>query len=324
MKDFKSSNSMSMESAANRRTPSGRAAFIPGAALLILMLSFGIAGCSKSKPNGGFGQNSASQNASVQNTAIPTPTSMAVTVDQPELTKKKSVRGPVRKIARTLSYSDETSGLSFAYPRKSTLREGEKIEQDSASARQLPMNFVQPGGERLVMLELPTAVDGKSTSSLFFVSVNKRLNAEQCGQFTSNPVLDRDPADQAKQEPVVTTGSKVFLGGVEYLEIEKDSEQNMAKYYHRFVPGSSSPDSESAENSCYEFSLRVQNAGQERETELKDVFASLNKVLASVKIKPEEKNEIVDTGKAEKTTNPVASETVQTAKTDVKSEVSPH
>src|SRR4051812_35669788 len=89
MKDFKSSNSMSMESAANRRTPSGRAAFIPGAALLILMLSFGIAGGSKSKPNGGFGQNSASQNASVQNTAIPTPTSMAVTVDQPELTKKR-------------------------------------------------------------------------------------------------------------------------------------------------------------------------------------------------------------------------------------------
>ena len=324
MKDLRSSNSTSMESAATRRTPSGKAAFIPGAALLILMLSFGIAGCSKSKPSGGLGQNSATQNASVQNTAIPTPASMAVTTEQPELRKKKSVRGPVRKIARTLSYSDKTSGLSFAYPRKSTLREGEKIEQDSANARQLPINFVQPGGERLVMLELPTAADEKSASSLFFVSVNKRLNAEQCGQFTSNPVQDRDSADQAKNEQVATIGSKVSLGGVEYFEMEKDSEQNMAKYYHRFVPGSSSPDSESAENSCYEFSLQVQNGGQERATGLKDVFATLNKVLASVKIKPEEKNEIVDTGKAEKTINPVASETVQTAKTDVKSEVSPH
>jgi hypothetical protein len=323
MKDLKSSNSMSTESAASRRTPSGKAAFIPGAALLILILSFGITGCSKSKSNGGLGQDSATQNASVQNTAIPTPTSTAVTTDQPEVTKKKSVRGPVRKIARTLSYSDKTSGLSFAYPRKSTLREGEKIEQDSANAKQLPMNFAQPGGQRLVMLELPTA-DGKSASSRFFVSVNKRLNAEQCGQFTSDPVLDRNSADQAKAEPVATTGSKVSLGGVEYFEMEKDSEQNMAKYYHRFVSGSSSPDSESAENSCYEFSMQVQNAGQDQETELKDVFASLNKVLASVKIKPEEKNQIVDTGKAEKTINPVASETVQTAKTDVKSEVSPH
>lgn len=322
MNDFKSSNSMSMESAATRRTPSGKAAFIPGAALLILMLSFGVAGCSKSKPNGGLGQNSATQNASIQNTAIPTPTSTAVTAEQPEITRKKSVRGPVRKIARTLSYSDKTSGLSFAYPRKSTLREGEKIEQDSVNAKQLPMNFVQPGGERLVMLELPTA-DGKSASSLFFVSVNKRLNAEQCGQFTSKPVLDRDSADQAKSEQVVT-GSKVSLGGVEYFEMEKDSEQNMAKYYHRFVTGSSSPDSESAENSCYEFSLQVQNAEEERETESKNAFASLKKVLASVKFKPEEKNEIVETGKAENAITPVANDAVQTAKTDVKSEVSPH
>jgi hypothetical protein len=323
MKDFKSSNSMSMESAATRRTPSGKAAFIPGAALLILMLSFGIAGCSKSKPNGSLGQNSATQNASVQNTAIPTPTSTPVTADQPELAKKKSVRGPVRKIARTLSYSDKTSGLSFAYPRKSTLREGSKIEQDSVNATQLPMNFAQPSGERLVMLELPTA-DGKAASSLFFVSINKRLSAEQCGQFTSNPILDRDSADQAMEKVAVTTGSKVSLGGVEYFEMEKDSEQNMAKYYHRFVPGSSSLDSESAENSCYEFGLQVQSAGKERETELKDIFASLNKVLASVKIKPEEKSEIVYAGKAEETIKPVASETVQTAKTDVKSEVSPH
>ena len=321
MKDFKSSNSISMESAATRRTPSGKAAFIPGAALLILMLSFGIVGCSKSEPNGGLGQNSATQNASVQNTAIPTPTSTAVAVAQPELTKKKSVRGPVTRIARTLSYSDKTSGLSFAYPRKSTLRKGEKIEQDSANDNQLPMNFAQPGGERLVMLKLPTATDGKSASSLFFVSVNKRLNAGQCGQFTSDPVLDRDSEDQAK-ELVVTTGSRVSLGGVEYFEMEKDSGQNMAKYYHRFVPGSSLPDSEFAENSCYEFSLQVQNAGQERE--LKDVFASLNKVLASVKIKQEEKNEIVETGKAENVIAPVANEGVQTAKTDVKSEVSPH
>jgi hypothetical protein len=311
-----------MESAATRRTPSGKAAFIPGAALLILMLSFGVAGCSKSKPNGGLGQNSATQNASIQNTAIPTPTSTAVTAEQPEITRKKSVRGPVRKIARTLSYSDKTSGLSFAYPRKSTLREDEKIKQDSVNAKQLPMNFVQPGGERLVMLELPTA-EAKSASSLFFVSVNKRLNAEQCGQFTSKPVLDRDSADQAKSEQVVT-GSKVSLGGVEYFEMEKDSEQNMAKYYHRFVTGSSSPDSESAENSCYEFSLQVQNAEEERETESKNAFASLEKVLASVKFKPEEKNEIVETGKAENAITPVANDAVQTAKTDVKSEVSPH
>jgi hypothetical protein len=68
----------------------------------------------------------------------------------------------------------------------------------------------------------------------------------------------------------------------------------------------------------------VQNGGQERDTKLKDLYASLNKVLASVKIKPEQKNEIVETGKAEKTTHPVASEAVQTANTDVKSEVSPH
>jgi hypothetical protein len=325
VKNFGSSNSTSTESAGTRRvTPSGKAAFVSGAALLVFTLSVGLGGCSKSRSSDAkLSQNSATQNAPAQNITAPTPTGAPIMADQHELAKKKSVRGPVRKIARTLSYSDKTTGLSFVYPRKTRLMEKDKIEQDSVAAKQLPMNFVQPGGEMAVMLELPSTA-GQSSSSLFSISVNKHLSAEQCEQFAANSVPDRDSADQSAQESTVATGSKVTLGGAEYSEIEKDSEQNMTKYYHRFVPGTSSPNSQSAENSCYEFSMQVQNAGQEREKEQKNMFASLDKVLASVKINPKEKNEITETDKAQTAISPQTSEVAQTAKTDVKSEVNPH
>ena len=189
-------------------------------------------------------------------------------------------------------------------------------------AKQLPMNFVQPGREMVVMLELPSTAKDESSSALFSISVNKQLSAEQCEQFAANSVPDRDSVDQSA--PAVATGSKVTLGGVEYSVIEKDSEQDVTKYYHRFVPASSSSDSQSAENSCYEFSLQVQNAGQERETEQKDMFARLHKVFASVNIKPGERNEIVQTGKTAKAINPQTSEAIQTAKTNTKSEANPH
>jgi hypothetical protein len=326
VKNFGSSNSMSTERAGTRRvTPSGKAAFLFGAALLVFTLSLGLGGCSKSRTNSAsLSQNSAGQNASPQNSASPTPTSASVMPKQTELARKKSVQGPVRKLARTLSYSDKTAGLSFVSPRKARLTEKDKTEQDSVVAKQLHMNFAQPGGERLVMLELPSTAKDESSSALFSISVNKQLSAEQCEQFAANSVPDRDSADQSAQESTVATGSKVTLGGVEYSEIEKDSEQNMTKYYHRFVPGASSPDSQSAENSCYEFSLEVQNAGQERGTEQKNMFARLDKVLASVKINPEKRNEIVQAGKAEEAIIPQTSESVQTAKTNVKSEVNPH
>jgi hypothetical protein len=326
VKNFGSSNSMSTERAGTRRvTPSGKAAFLFGAALLVFTLSLGLGGCSKSRTNSAsLSQNSAGQNASPQNSASPTPTSASVMPKQTELARKKSVQGPVRKLARTLSYSDKTAGLSFVYPRKARLTEKDKTEQDSVVAKQLHMNFVQPGGERLVMLELPSTANHESSSALFSISVNKRLSAEQCGQFAANSVPERDSADQSAQESIVTTGSKVTLGGVEYSEIEKDSEQNMTRYYHRFLPAKSSSDSQSADNSCYEFSLQVQNAGLERETEQNNMFAILDKVLASVKINPEERNEIVQTGKAEEAIKPQISEAIQTAKTDIKSEVNPH
>ena len=90
--------------------------------------------------------------------------------------------------------------------------------------------------------------------------------------------------------------SKVSLRGFEYSELNRQTEQGEAKYYHRFVSGSGE------NSSCYEFTLAVKSrdkqlegesasVGSEAHTsqvgllEKKDDFARLQKILASVKIK---------------------------------------
>jgi hypothetical protein len=230
---------------------------------------------------------------------------------QPEIAKRKSVRGPVRRVPATLTYIDSDSGISFSYPRKSMLETGEKAQQDSFAHEQLPMSFVQPGGATLAVLELPSSShqETDSRSSIFMVSVNKNLSAEQCDQFAGAGDSQKEEqksseiANKSIPEPVL----KRSLRGAEYSELDKQTDQGAVKYYHRFVPGSSVSKSPTGDNACYEFGMTAkaeprqenEKASLEPKADHKDVFSKLEKILVSVDIKPSAKEEMIQTAKSE-------------------------
>ena len=320
MKKFKSSIPTSMERAAIWVAPSGKAATKVFAALLVLELAAGTIGCSKSKP---VAQNSLeSSNQTVATAPVAAvPAATPVTASQQETAQKKSVKGPVRKLPRTLLYTDADSGFSFAYPRNSTLRAGQRAELQAIGMEWLPMDFVQQGGTTVTMVELPGTNGQVSSGEFFSVSVHNGLTAEQCGSFAGESAANSDDKAAAI--------SRVSLHGFEYSELNRQTEQGTAKYYHRFVPGSGEI------SSCYEFTLAVrasekkadgEEASVNSQVEKKDDFARLQRVLASVKIKADSEPVKVaatkDNAEVPSTTSN-SNQATDSAKTVAKSDASP-
>jgi hypothetical protein len=271
----------------------------------------GISGCSHSKQTANSNQNLSTQNQT-QVVASATPTVPAPAASQPDLGKKKSVKGPVKKLPATRTYTDQASGLSFTYPRKSTLEVGDKAEQDGVASAQLPEEFVDEGGVTMAVVELPGIAKSGSdfTPAFFAISSNKDLTVDQCAQFAGEGNADKANSDSADEPALATNSSMQTIGGVEYVELDKQTEQGAVKYYHRYVPGTTPED-----NTCYEFALSVKSAEQKQESdntpsaqasrtsevEHKAAFAKLEKILASVNIKNEKKGETVATVKTEPT-----------------------
>ncbi|HXY09484.1 MAG TPA: hypothetical protein VEI52_16695 [Terriglobales bacterium] len=240
------------------------------AVLCSLLLASLLAGCSQkhSKSAGSETQTSTNQ-MTLNPPPVPNPTASALPAATTPEPKKV-----VKKRPSTVTYSDQTSGVSFRYPRKSTLKSGDDI--DTAS---VPMDFVQPGGVTTVSVELPRSLypDTDLTSAFFRVDVNRGLTENECGQFTLPLSLgsDKDPVQP----------SKVGLGALEMQEVENISGEEMkradTKYYHLFQNGA-----------CYEFvlglSMESDGAGEKTATVDRDkVFQRLETILATVKIKPE-------------------------------------
>jgi hypothetical protein len=254
---------------AARRIPfSGK----PGAAVIsgLLVGALLAVGCSKkeSKSTGSEAQTSANQMA-LNQPVMPNPASSAST-NTPTPTPKKLVK----KRPSTVKYSDQTYGVSFRYPWQYSLKSGDALNSESQ-----PMDFVQPGGEAAVSVNVPKGFypDTDLASAFFRVNVNKNLSEAECGQFAlPQPV----PSDQDAVQP-----SKVGLGGLEMQEVEditgEEMKQADTKYYHLFQNGA-----------CYEFAL-----GLSTESDVNDdgiapvnrekVFRRLETILATVKIKPE-------------------------------------
>lgn len=181
--------------------------------------------------------------------------------------KKKSV---VQR-SSTVGYVDPNFGVSFRYPRTYTLLTPEKVKLNE-SVREVPMNFVQPGGVELATIGLP----GSFATSLFKVSVNKNLTAQQCEQFA-----DPDAADLAGNSPVDTSDdsipSKVSLRGMDFSRVENGTERNDLRYYHHFENGA-----------CYEFVMAVEESeSNTKPVDHFELFDKLERIMATVKIKPE-------------------------------------
>lgn len=305
MKHFNLILSTSTNGAANavtRVVPSGKAVIAPFAALLITAFALGTAGCGKSKSNNQSANQSqpVPQSVSNQNLAETTPSAIPVAVNQPETGKKISVKGPVRR-ASVRTFKDSDSGVSFLYPRKAVLKAGEKAEKDSTSQDRLPMSYVGPGGSTLAAIELPSNKKDE-LGDLFLLNVNQELTADQCSQFPGDSQTGSDELQtdgSANQQPVFVPGVKTSFRGVEYSELDKQNDQTLIRYYHRFVPGASAD-----KGVCYEFGMLVnaepkQDVNVVSNSEHKDLFTKLERILATVKIEPKNENDIVETAKIE-------------------------
>lgn len=226
-------------------------------------------GCSKKdKPAASESQTSANQ-MTLNQPVMPSPMTPAATPAPTPAPKKVA-----RKRPPTVTYSDQTYGVSFRYPWQYSLKTGNRVNSES-----VPMDFVQPGGVTAVSVEVPKGFFPETdfSSASFRVNVNKNLTESECGQFAlPQPLL---PGQDAVQP------SKIALGGLEMQEVEDISgeatKQADTKYYHLFQNGA-----------CYEFALGLstEDVGDDETiapVNREKVFQRLETILATVQIKPE-------------------------------------
>jgi hypothetical protein len=242
---------------------------IPATAALSTLLAIGFAialdGCSSNKD----------KKTNVSSSTLSTPissNSSNLTSVQPDQ-KSEKVETPKKKVVRpsTVGYTDSTYGVSFRYPRTYTLMTPDKAKLNDA-VEKVSMNFIQPGGVTLATIALPNA----NATSLFKVSVNKGLNAQQCEQFQ-----EPEGSELAGNSPVDTSDNsiptKINLRGTDYSRVETGTEQTDIRYFHRFENGA-----------CYEFAMAVEESTDNTKTiDHLQLFDRLERIMASVKIKAE-------------------------------------
>jgi len=178
-----------------------------------------------------------------------------------------------------VTYNDADSGVSFLYPRKAALSSGDKARPELAAASgDVAMNFVQSGGLAVATVALPGQwYPGTDFASAFFnVNVNRNISEQECSHFA---VIDTRNADG---EPVDAEKIKVGSSEMETTSTFSASalKQVETRYYHAFENGS-----------CYEYVLALGTQGFATEGGIEpvnrdDVFAKLEKILATVKINP--------------------------------------
>lgn len=277
--DDKSTNQKSAKQTTNN-TISGTAlscwsrqqklAMIAGFGILGLMLAIGA--CSKQSPKpalvGESGPTPAP--ATPAATATPaTPTPAAV----PAATKKSAKKRPAN-----VTYSDANSGVSFLYPRKAALTSGDKGQPQFAPLGDATMNFVQPGGTTVATVELPNdSYPGTDFASAFFnVNMNRSVSEQECGHFAF--------VDSHNVNGAPVDANKMKVGSIDMAETSNFSAsaltQTETQYYHNYENGV-----------CYEYILSVGTAGYGAKDGVEpvnrdEVFAKLEKILATVKIKP--------------------------------------
>jgi hypothetical protein len=178
-----------------------------------------------------------------------------------------------KRRASTLSYVNRDYGVSFSFPRKYQLKTGESAKAAWRTTDAKGMNFVQPGGTTLAAVELPdNSYPGTDfEAALMNLSVKPGMTANECSQFAF-PESD----SQDKTPEVVKAGANDFAKVAHSDAAAAD--QTEAAYYHAFRNGT-----------CYEFALAVAT-GKDGTTKVdrSDVFAKLEKILATVNLPPSE------------------------------------
>jgi hypothetical protein len=250
-------------------------------AALLIVCSIAV-GCSSDKPQPASSNNSPAMTQ-------PTPSAVSTPPAPVQQAAAKPVhKKVVRKAPVMLAYTDKTSGVSFQYPKKYSLKTGDSAEQLVSSAP-VAMDFVQAGGVAVAAVAVPETAYPKSDlgPAFFDVSVNKALTAEQCGEFletkAASPAETGTPAETtAPATPAAVQTAKLMIGDMELQSAEtlatQGTREEASKYYHVFENGA-----------CYEFALKVSttnidNQGGAMHVDRGEVFKRLEKILATVKI----------------------------------------
>jgi hypothetical protein len=140
------------------------------------------------------------------------------------------------------------------------------------------MNFAQSGGVRVVTVSMPSgSYPGTDFASAFFdVNVNHNMSEAECEHFavvdTSNS--DGEPVDAEKVE--VGSTNMEMTSSFSATAMHQDETQ----YYHRYENGA-----------CYEYVLGLGTEGFATEGGIEhvnddEIFATLKKILATVKVNP--------------------------------------
>jgi len=254
-------------------------AMIAGFVLLGILIA--LSACSKQSPKPALVGISSPETQTSTTAAAPAPptTPMPVT----PVAKKKTHK---KRPAAIVTYNDPNTGVSFQYPRKYELASGDTVQPEIDGLGPVPMNFVQPGGSGVAMVAVPsTTYPGTDfTTAFFHVNVNRSLSEQECSAFA---IVDaRNPDGESIDAEKLQVGSG---------DMEKTSnfsgdalKQAETQYYHRYENGA-----------CYEFVLGLGTAGYGTDKDVEavnhdEVFAKLEKILATVKIKPvEQAHEVV-------------------------------
>jgi hypothetical protein len=248
------------------------------AGFVLIGILIALSACSKQSPKTALVSTSSPQTQANATVAAATPTPVPAT---PVAEKKTHRKHP----AAIVTYSDPNTGVSFQYPRKYALTSGDTVQPERDGLAAVPMNFVQPGGSAVAMVAVPsTTYPGTDfTTAFFHVNVNRSLSEQECSEFAivdaRNP--DGEPMDAEKLKVGSATMEKTENFSGDALK------QAETQYFHRYENGA-----------CYEFVLGLDTAGYGTNKETAavnhdEVFAKLEKILATVKIKAAEKKDEV-------------------------------
>jgi len=246
------------------------------AGFAILAIALVVSACSKQSAKSTLvGVSSPTQNSQPVDSSVPVVATQ--TVIAPAQTPSAATKKVSKKRPANVLYTNANLGVSFMYPRKSNLTTGDKA-QPYFDSDAVPMNFVHDGGTAIATVELPKSLyPGTDFANAFFtVNVNRSIPQDECRHFA---YLDMNEADG---EPI--DAEKITIGST---EMERTSEfagsalkQAEAQYYHSYQNGA-----------CYEYILGLGTAGYGTKDGIQpvnrdEVFARLEKILATVNIQP--------------------------------------
>jgi hypothetical protein len=254
-------------------------AMIGGFAILGLLLA--VSACSKQSPKPVLVGVSSPAPASATPPAAATPAITPTAAASPAPAKKTPKKRPAN-----VTYSDANSGVSFLYPRKFVLTSGDTAQNQLVAVGDVPMNFIQPGGVAIATVAVPgNSYPGTDFASAFFnVNVNRSLSEQECAHFA---FVDTNNADGESVD-----AETVKIGSTDMERTSSFSanaiKQAETHYYHSYENGA-----------CYEYVLGLGTEGFATEGGIEhvnrdEVFAKLEKVLATVKIAPVEQEHVAE------------------------------